>query len=230
MAVVNGDGRRAPERTVALWNPTLLDPETVSARSALGEAAAMIAELVARDLRMTASAGRTAAEVIHRVARGPARARLATRSPLPGRLHAGAAPRARAAAVGGRAAGVVATNALELGIDIGMLDCADLDRLPRHRGQPAAAVGPRRSPRRRPGGAGRRPDALDQYFIRHPAMLTGRPVEAAILDHASPEFSPAHLARRVRGADHEADDAILGGGAYAEAAADGRAGDARRAA
>ena len=46
-------------------------------------------------------------------------------------------------------------------------------------------------------------DALDQYFIRHPAMLTGRPVEAAILDHASPEIRrPAPGVRRLRGADH----------------------------
>ena len=47
----HGDGAARPERTVALWNPTLLDPETGERASALAEASAMIAELVARDLR-----------------------------------------------------------------------------------------------------------------------------------------------------------------------------------
>ena len=42
-----------------------------------------------------------------------------------------------------------ATDALELGIDIGLLDCVDLGRLPRHGRVPAPAVGPRRAPRPR---------------------------------------------------------------------------------
>ena len=61
-------------------------------------------------------------------------------------------------------------------------------------------------------------DALDQYFIRHPAMLIGRPVEAAILDHASAEIRDLHLACAAYEAPiTEADDAILGAGAYAAA-------------
>ena len=113
---------------------------------------------------------------------------------------------------------VVATNALELGIDIGLLDCAISIGFP----------GTVASLRQQWGRAGRSgeglamlvasADALDQYFIRHPAMLIGRPVEAAILDHASAEIRDLHLACAAYEAPiTEADDAILGAGAYAAA-------------
>src|SRR5207253_2919104 len=36
-------------------------------------------------------------------------------------------------------------------------------------------------------------DALDQFFCRHPEDFLERPVEAAILDHESPEIFRAHL-------------------------------------
>ena len=36
-------------------------------------------------------------------------------------------------------------------------------------------------------------DALDQFFCRHPEDFLERPVEAAILDHESPEIHMAHL-------------------------------------
>ena len=76
---------------------------------------------------------------------------------------------------------VVATSALELGIDIGLLDCAVVVGFP----------GTMASLRQRWGRAGRTgsglsilvasPDALDQYLMAHPARLLERPVEAAIL-------------------------------------------------
>jgi DEAD/DEAH box helicase domain-containing protein len=36
-------------------------------------------------------------------------------------------------------------------------------------------------------------DALDQFFCRHPEEFLGRPVEAAILDHASEKIAAQHL-------------------------------------
>src|SRR5207249_6306759 len=82
--------------------------------------------------------------------------------------------------------GVTSTDALELGIDIGDLDCAISVGFP----------GTVASLRQQWGRAGRRghglailiasQDALDQYFMREPAALLGRSVEAAILDHANP--------------------------------------------
>jgi len=95
---------------------------------------------------------------------------------------------------------VSATNALELGIDIGLLDAVISVGFP----------GTIASLRQQWGRAGRRgnglavlvatEDALDQFFMREPDKLLGRRVEAAILDHANPRV----LAGHVRAAAYEA--------------------------
>src|SRR5207253_8818602 len=96
--------------------------------------------------------------------------------------------------------GVSATNALELGIDVGLLDCVVSVGFP----------GTVASLRQQWGRAGRRghglailvasEDGLDQFFMREPDKLLGRRVEAAILDHANPRV----LAGHVRSAAYEA--------------------------
>src|SRR6202040_3723181 len=88
---------------------------------------------------------------------------------------------------------VVATSALELGIDVGELDAAMCVTFP----------GTVASLRQMWGRAGRREtglalyvageDALDQFFCRHPDDFLDRPVEAAILDHESPLIFRQHL-------------------------------------
>jgi DEAD/DEAH box helicase domain-containing protein len=88
---------------------------------------------------------------------------------------------------------VITTDALELGIDIGELDAAVVVAFP----------GTVASLRQMWGRAGRRgrglavyvagEDALDQFFCRHPDEFLERPVEAAILDHESPQIYLAHL-------------------------------------
>ncbi|HEY8502666.1 MAG TPA: Zn-binding domain-containing protein, partial [Solirubrobacterales bacterium] len=88
---------------------------------------------------------------------------------------------------------VVATDALELGIDIGELDAAICVTFP----------GTVASLRQMWGRAGRRrrglavyvagQDALDQFFCRHPEEFLGRPVEAAILDHGNEQIASRHL-------------------------------------
>jgi DEAD/DEAH box helicase domain-containing protein len=129
----------------------------------------------------------------------------------------------------GELLGVVATNALELGIDIGSLDAAICVTFP----------GTVASLRQMWGRAGRRgrglamyvagEDALDQFFCRHPDEFLDRPVEAAILDHANEEIHAAHLLCAAHeGALEPADGATLGPGweAVAEALVSG--GDLRR--
>ena len=102
--------------------------------------------------------------------------------------------------------GVTATNALELGIDIGSLDCAISVGFP----------GTVASLRQQWGRAGRRgpglavlvasEDALDQYFMREPETLLGRRVEAALLDHANPRVLDGHvLSAAFEGPIDEAD-------------------------
>ncbi len=83
----------------------------------------------------------------------------------------------------GTVRGVVATNALELGIDIGGLDVVVLAGYPGRVASARQQAG--RSGRRgRPGTAVlvARSDPLDQYLLQHPESLTSGRVERAALD------------------------------------------------
>uniref|UniRef100_A0A7C5ALL2 DEAD/DEAH box helicase n=1 Tax=Desulfobacca acetoxidans TaxID=60893 RepID=A0A7C5ALL2_9BACT len=94
----------------------------------------------------------------------------------------------------GKMRGVISTSALEMGIDIGGLDVCLLV------GYPGTMV----TARQRMGRVGRQdrdslvvlvaqPDALDQYFMKHPDEFFGRPLEAAVVDPDNPEVVAAHL-------------------------------------
>jgi DEAD/DEAH box helicase domain-containing protein len=221
VTVVGDDAAPRAERTIVLWNPPLIDPEFAVRASALAEAARLQASFVERGLRtLTFAKSRKAAELIHRFTAerlgddrnlSPYRAgyTAAQRRDIERRLSAG------------DLLGVSATNALELGIDVGLLDAVISVGFP----------GTVASLRQQWGRAGRRgsglavliasEDGLDQFFMREPDKLLGRRVEAAILDHANPRV----LAGHVRAAAYEAplspDDAdLLGHEALQAARAD----------
>jgi DEAD/DEAH box helicase domain-containing protein len=206
-AVVDQDAAPRAERTIALWNPELLDAELGLRASPLGEASRLMADLVSRGLRTICFAkSRRAAELIHKFTVD--RVDAATGKRL-APYRAGYTPAQRRdierRLVEGELLGVSATDALELGIDIGLLDCAISVGFP----------GTVASLKQQWGRAGRRghglavlvasEDALDQYFMREPEMLLERRVEAAILDHTNPRILDGH----VRAAAFEApvDDA-----------------------
>jgi DEAD/DEAH box helicase domain-containing protein len=196
VTTISDDGAPRAERTVALWNPELLDAELGLRASALGDAARLMSELVKRDLRTICFAkSRKQAELIHRLTADRVDAATAKRlAPY----RAGYTPAQRRdierRLVEGELLGVAATDALELGIDIGLLDCAISVGFP----------GTVASLRQQWGRAGRRghglavlvasEDALDQYFMREPVTLLERRVEAAILDHANPRVLDGHVA------------------------------------
>ena len=207
MSVVADDAAPSAERTVAFWNPPLLDEELGLRASPLGEASRSLAGLVERGLRTICFAkSRRAAELIHRFASDRLDAELAARlSPY----RAGYTPAQRREIerrlVEGELLAVTATDALELGIDVGLLDCAISVGFP----------GTVASLRQQWGRAGRRThglavlvaseDALDQFFMREPDTLMGRRVEAAILDHANPRVLDGHVrVGGVRGAARRA--------------------------
>ena len=107
--------------------------------------------------------------------------------------------------------GVVATSALELGIDIGHLDAAISVTFP----------GTVASLRQQWGRAGRQrrglalyvagDDALDQFFCRHPEEFLDRRVEGAILDHASEFIYMRHLLTAAyEGPLERSDSEVLG--------------------
>ena len=193
--VVDRDTSPTAEREVVIWNPPLLDPELGLRASALGEASRLLAQLTSRGLRTICFAkSRKAAELIHRFA--SERVDVATARRL-APYRAGYTPEQRREIerrlVEGELLGVTATDALELGIDIGLLDCAISVGFP----------GTIASLRQQWGRAGRRgrglavlvasDDALDQFFAREPEALLSRRVEAAILDHANPRILDPHV-------------------------------------
>ncbi len=191
--VIEQDGAPKAERTILLWNPPLTDEELGLRASALGEAARLMASLVERGVRTLCFAkSRKSAELIHRFTAQ----RLGDASRL-SPYRAGYTPAQRRdierRLVEGELLGVSATNALELGIDVGLLDAVICVGFP----------GTVASLRQQWGRAGRRghglatlvatEDALDQFFMRDAEALLERRVEAAILDHANPRVLDGHV-------------------------------------
>src|SRR5262245_6964665 len=195
VTVIDDDAAPRAARTIAFWNPPVLDEALQLRASALGEGSRLLAELVSRGLRTICYAkSRKAVELIHRFAAERLDAETAARlSPY----RAGYTPAQRRdierRLVEGELLGVTATDALELGIDIGLLDCAISVGFP----------GTVASLRQQWGRAGRRSqglavlvaseDALDQFFMREPEALLDRRVEAAILDHTNPRILDGHV-------------------------------------
>jgi DEAD/DEAH box helicase domain-containing protein len=200
VTVVGDDGAPRAERTIVLWNPPLQDAELGLRGSSLAEAAKLQAAFVQHGLRtLTFAKSRKAAELIHRFTAE----RLGDDTHL-SPYRAGYTAHERRAIerrlLEGDLLGVSATNALELGIDVGMLDAVISVGFP----------GTVASLRQQWGRAGRRgsgvavlvasEDGLDQFFMREPDKLLGRRVEAALLDHANGRV----LAGHVRAAAYEA--------------------------
>src|SRR5919109_51286 len=192
-------GRRPRAGRSPMGTPPLIDEASGTRRSALSEAADMLAELVSHGVRTICFLrSRRGIELIQRFTRDrlaeQGKAALAERiAPY----RAGYTPQQRRRIEADLSAGellaVVATDALELGIDVGELDAAVCVTFP----------GTVASLRQMWGRAGRRSrglavyiagqDALDQFFCRHPDEFLGRAVEAAILDHASEQIFAQHL-------------------------------------
>jgi len=219
--VIDRDTSPKAERDVVIWNPPLLDAELGLRASPLGDASRLLAQLTSRGLRTICFAkSRKAAELIHRFT--VERVDTATASRL-APYRAGYTPEQRREIerrlVGGELLGVTATDALELGIDIGVLDCAISVGFP----------GTVASLRQQWGRAGRRghglailvasDDALDQFFAREPEALLSRQVEAAILDHSNPRILDPHVLSAAYEAPlDEKDVATLGSEALRRAA------------
>jgi DEAD/DEAH box helicase domain-containing protein len=197
--LIDDDGAPRAGRELTMWNPPLIDKATGTRRSALSEAADLLAELVSQGVRticfLKSRRGieliqRFASENLERRGKPELAARIAP-------YRGGYTPQQRREIEDrlsrGELLAVVATDALELGIDVGELDAAICVTFP----------GTVASLRQMWGRAGRRrrglavyvagQDALDQFFCRHPEEFLGRPVEAAILDHGNEQIAARHL-------------------------------------
>jgi DEAD/DEAH box helicase domain-containing protein len=223
---VTQDGAPRPGADFVFWEPAVvsgnqgLDGAPVR-RSAAGEAARMMADLVADGARtLTFVRSRHGAEQTAL----SAKRRLGETAPeLVDKVAAyrgGYLPEERRelerALDSGELMGVASTNALELGVDIEGLDAAILAGYP----------GTLASMWQQAGRAGRRADSgrralvvfvarddpLDTYLVHHPARVFGRPIEASIIDPTNPYILGPHLA--CAAAERhltEADLALFGG-------------------
>jgi DEAD/DEAH box helicase domain-containing protein len=193
--LVDADAAPKAQRRIAIWNPPLLDEKLGVRASALYEAAEVFSALIAKGARTICfMKSRKGVELILRHARDRLPAELAERiEPYRAGYTSQQRHEIERRLTTGELLGVVSTDALELGIDIGELDAAVCVTFP----------GTVASLRQMWGRAGRRgrglavyiagEDALDQFFCRHPTEFLAKPVEAAILDPQSPEILAEHL-------------------------------------
>jgi DEAD/DEAH box helicase domain-containing protein len=200
---VREDGAASGKRHLLMWNPP--DRGDGKRASAHSESAQLLATMVWRGLRTIAfTRSRLAAEIVLRYAREG----LSGIDPqLAQRLEsyrAGYTPRERRdierRLFGGDLMGLAATDAMELGIDVGDLDAVIMDGYP-------GSIGSLRQQTGRAGRSGRdalgilvaRDNPLEQYYMRHPELLLGGTAEAVRVHPGNPFI----LSAQLRCAAHE---------------------------
>jgi DEAD/DEAH box helicase domain-containing protein len=194
---VTDDGSPRGARRFALWNPPLLDATTGTRGSTNVETASVLSALVAADHRAIAFCrSRKGTELVAADARRrmPDRLKHAIR-PYRGGYLAEERREIERELFAGRLRAVVATSALELGIDIGSLDACVLSGYP----------GTIASMWQQAGRAGRSQqqslavlvageDQLDQWLMAHPAEVFTRAPEPAVINPSNPFVLLPHLA------------------------------------
>jgi DEAD/DEAH box helicase domain-containing protein len=194
---VTDDGSPRGPRTFALLNPPLVDVDNGVRTSTNSEAAVVSAKLIELGLRtITFCRSRKATEFVA--------ADIRTRLPahLSGRIRSYRAGYLTAERreiedelARGEAVGIVATTALELGVDIGGVDACVLSGFP----------GTIASMWQQAGRAGRGQrssvtvlvageDQLDQWLMAHPSELFTRPPEPAVINPSNAFILDPHVA------------------------------------
>jgi len=197
--VVDNDGSPHGSKNFVFWNPPIIDNARSVRRSANSEATSLFTELVSRNIRsLTFARSRRLTELIYKYSRQ----RLAEANPtLAKRIkayRAGYLPQERRQIeqelFAGELLGVVATTALELGIDIGELEATVLTGYPGSIASTWQQAG--RSGRGRNGSLSfliGLDNPLDQYFMRHPDSFFHKSVENTLVNPDNPYILRAHL-------------------------------------
>ena len=196
--VVDRNGAPAGERHVLLVDPPLVDAPSGARGSALTLAQRWALPFIRANRQTIVFArSRTAVEVVLTGLREALRQHLGPRARVRG-YRGGYLPTERRSIEeglrSGEVLGVVSTNALELGVDIGRLDVSVLAGYP---GSIAATW-------QQIGRAGRRRDVsvailvasaapVDQYVVHHPAFLLAKTPEEARVDPDNLHVLLAHL-------------------------------------
>lgn len=192
--IVDDDGAPRGRTHLVLYNPPLVDPQLGLRRSLLLEAQEMAQRFLAAGLPTVVFArSRQGMELLLTYLR-----REMGRSRSIRGYRGGYLPKVRreieAGLRAGRVQGVVATNALELGVDIGTLAAAVLAGYPgsiASTWQQAGRAGRREAPGAAILVAG--PGPLDQYLATHPDYFLGRSPEHALVNPDNPLLLVAHL-------------------------------------
>jgi DEAD/DEAH box helicase domain-containing protein len=198
--VITNDGSPHGGKDFVFWNPPLVDKAKTTRHSANSEATGLFTELVSSGIRtLTFTRTRRLTELIYNYSRQKL---METDAKLADKIkpyRAGYLPQERRRIeqelFSGRLLGVVATTALEVGIDIGDLDATVLTGYP----------GSISSTWQQAGRSGRRRDKsisflvgldnpLDQYFMRHPDDFFRKNYENALINPENPYILQGHLA------------------------------------
>jgi len=192
------NGAPRGEKHFILYNPPLIDEELGLRRSSVLMAKDAAAVFLADDIQTVVFArARQTVELLLTYLRDEMSFRGRDPETIAG-YRGGYLPLERRAIErglrGGNIRGVVATNALELGVDIGQLSAAVLT------GYPGSIA----STWQQAGRAGRRNDLsavilvassnpIDQYICQHPRFLFGRSPEHALLNPDNPRILARHI-------------------------------------
>jgi DEAD/DEAH box helicase domain-containing protein len=199
--LIDEDGSPRGEKSFVFWNPPFTDPGRIVRRSANIEAKTLFTELMKFGSQsIVFTRARVVAELIYRYARDSlvemGETDLADRiRAYRGGYLAEDRREIEKLLFSGQLRGVCATNALELGIDVGTLDAAILVGYP----------GSISSAWQQAGRSGRRSgeslavlvaynDPIDQYIMHHPDYFFNREAERAVIDADNPHILAGHLA------------------------------------
>ncbi|MGQ9517379.1 MAG: DEAD/DEAH box helicase [Anaerolineae bacterium] len=199
VSLITRDGSPKAHKHFIFYNPPVVEPSLGIRRPALLEARDIAGRFLTKDIQTIVFArSRLGTELLLTYLR-----QLLEERGLPADMvrayRGGYLPQERRAIeLGlrqGKVRGVVATNALELGVDIGDLSVAILT------GYPGSIA----STWQQAGRAGRRarvsaaifiagPSPLDQYIVTHPDFILGRSPERALIAPDNPAILLSHLA------------------------------------
>ncbi len=198
MAVIDKSGAPTGEKHFVLYNPPVVNTQLGIRASVIKEAARLATQFVTSGIQtITFARSRVRVEVLTRYIKEEMSARKLSPDLIRG-YRGGYLPNERRAIErglrDGTIKGVISTNALELGIDIGGLDVSIMA------GYPGAVA----STWQQAGRAGRKNDVslailvassapLDQFLMNHPEYFFGKSPESGIVDPDNLILMVSHL-------------------------------------
>jgi len=194
--VISEDGSPRGEKYFAFWNPPVIDEAKSTRRSPNSEASFLLNQLITRNIRsLVFVRTRKLTELIYLYTRQQLPPHLGSRiSPYRAGYLAETRRQIERQFFNGELLGLVATTALELGIDIGDLEATVLTGYP---GSIASAW-------QQAGRSGRtrdtslsfliaQDDPLDQYLMRHPDFLFSKNFDNALINPDNHYILAPHL-------------------------------------